>query len=180
MTAQSFTSAGTCLRQVPALFKWWQARRGFEGVNLDIGGGRYEEVQQWMNDDGIPCVNLVLDPYNRIACHNMATLARVAALGGADSVTVANVLNVIDSEEARSDVLVAAKGYSKPGAPILFSIHEGDKSGVGRETRRGCWQNNRRAKDYAGEISLVLRGPIMASGNVLVYQNPKVLFPRIP
>jgi hypothetical protein len=162
MTAQLFTSAGTCLKQVPALFKWWQARHGFRGVNLDLGGGKYD----------VPCENLVHDPYNRSKCHNLETLAKVAALGGADSVTIANVLNVIDSEAARAKVLRSAKRHARRGAPVLFSMHEGDRSGIGRETRRGCWQSNRRAKNYVGEISLVLRGPIMASGNILVFEVP--------
>jgi len=93
----------------------------------------------------------------------------VADHGGADSVTIANVLNVIDDKEARRDVLMMAEQYAKIGAPVLISIYEGNKSGIGATPpgRLDDWQNNLRTQAYEHEIASVFGG-VFRSGKIFL------------
>jgi hypothetical protein len=167
---QRHTSSGTSIKQIAGVFKAWQRDGGgFQGINLDIGGGKYDAVQAWMSKNGINCVNLVWDKFNRSAEHNDAVLEAVADHGGADSVTIANVLNVIDDKEARRDVLLMAEQYAKIGAPVLILIYEGNKSGIGATPpkRPDDWQNNLKAEAYEHEIASVF-GEVLRSGKIFL------------
>jgi hypothetical protein len=167
---QRHTSSGTSIKQIAGVFKAWQRDGGgFQGINLDIGGGKYDAVQAWMSKNGINCVNLVWDKFNRSAEHNDAVLEAVADHGGADSVTIANVLNVIDDKKARRDVLLMAEQYAKIGAPVLILIYEGNKSGIGATPpkRPDDWQNNLKAEAYEHEIASVF-GEVLRSGKIFL------------
>ena len=32
--------------------------------------------------------------------------------------------------------------------PYFFKIYEGNKSGIGKQTKKDCWQRNQKTKDY--------------------------------
>lgn len=59
---QVYTSEKTSRNQLPRLFKKIEK---WEGVNLDLGGGKYDQVQNYFNEKGFKCENLVYDPFNR-------------------------------------------------------------------------------------------------------------------
>ena len=149
MTTQTITSAATSLRQVPAIFK----KVNFSGINLDIGGGKYDEVQSYFDSEGINCQNLVYDPFNRSKDHNQSVLDKVKT-ERIHTVTISNVLNVIKDKEHRLEVLKLASQAN----PIycLITVYEGDRSGDGKETIKG-YQLNRKLKDYESEIREVFR-----------------------
>jgi hypothetical protein len=165
---QLYTSAETSQKQLPGLFKAWQRFRGFQGLNLDLGGGKYDLVQDWMYQSGIPCTNLVFDPFNRSEAYNQHVLARISAAGGADSVTIANVLNVIDDFEARLQLLRQAGAYAKPGAPIIVSVYERNGDGVPTVTKSDSWQANRKLEEYLPEVQAVLGQAHQAPGKLLI------------
>jgi len=144
---QEISSADTCRRQVPAVIKLveWEPR----SVNLDVGGGRYEDTTVYLKR--LKVTNLVYDPFNRSAKHNRAVLQRVIDHGGADSVTLMNVLNVIQKPYDRRAVLRISWKLLREGHPIYIGIYDGDKSGEGKKTRDG-WQENRRASTYLSEV----------------------------
>lgn len=143
---QKIPSHGTSLAQVPALHKKVKLTPGTR--NLDYGGGRYDHATEFLKEKGVE--NFVFDPYNRDSKHN----AEVKAGAPYDSCTIANVLNVIAEPGARKRVLENARSMVKPGGQIYISVYVGDNSGAGRETSKG-WQENRKTKDYQGEIAEV-------------------------
>lgn len=56
-----------------------------------------------------------------------------------------NVLNVI----AEDNIIYGIKNRLFRISPLsYFSVYEGNKSGVGRETKKGCYQRNQIAMDY--------------------------------
>jgi len=144
---QRISSAGTSIRAVAAVFKKFKFEAGTR--NADIGGGKYNDGTEFMKTLGVE--NLVYDPYNRTYHHNLEVMRKVKD-GQSDTVTVANVLNVIKEDEAMCKVIAQAKMFVKPGGTVYFQIYEGDKSGVGRETIKG-YQRNSKAATYQLAVS---------------------------
>lgn len=159
---QTITSADTSLNQIPAIFKnpvflKYQEKDRMENPicfphNLDIGGGRYDTASDYLMETyGI--VNIVWDPYNRTEAENrnaMENLKQSAldqfsgAIGHIRSVTVSNVLNVINDDQAMESTITLAAAAL---VPVFFTVYEGDKSGEGKETPKG-YQRNAPTKAY--------------------------------
>ena len=103
--SQQRSSAATSQRQVPALIKigdargYWRRRT----INLDLGGGKYELTTEALAYRGV--YSRVTDPFNRSAAHNIDVAEWVKRYNGVDTVTCANVLNVIDSAYAIGTVI---------------------------------------------------------------------------
>lgn len=146
--AQQITSAKTSVNQVPGLFKSQLLEALPSHRNLDIGGGKYDTGTDFLKSRGIE--SHVYDPFNRPAEHNEAVMSRFKE-NPADSVTIANVLNVIREPEARQAVIQQALDALRPGGKAYFSVYEGNRSGAGAETPKG-WQENRKALEYLDEI----------------------------
>ena len=143
------TSANTSLNQIPALLKNvpWEGGE----LNLDYGGGKYDKGTEYLwQEHGV--MNLVYDPYNREAAHNWAVMHFIDKSGGADTVTCANVLNVIQSADDRREVLCNIKRHMCFEGTAYFMVYEGDRSGVGKQTGPDQWQENRKTADYIREI----------------------------
>jgi len=126
------------------------ARRGLlrpGGRNLDLGGGRYELATEFLAGEGVR--NLVVDP-SRGDAHN-ARIRGLIEARPADTVTVANVLNVICDAGVRQEVVREAAASVKPGGVVAFQVYVGDGRGVGGPTTNG-WQENRKPPSYMPEI----------------------------
>ena len=154
--------ARTSVRQVPALHKKLEWADG--SVNLDLGGGKFDTATEWLAERGVR--NLVLDRYNRSPEHNKSVLDEMSD-SGPDTVTVANVLNVIRDPEMRREVMETAAELVKPGGAVYFAVYEGDRSGKGRVTSKGSWQENRRLRTYLDEIRAVFPEAKIAKGHIV-------------
>ena len=146
---QEFTSENTSTNSkfLPAIFDNIHLEPGT--TNLDYGGGRYDNVADYLAP--LDVVNMVLDPFNRSKKHNREVINLIREIGGTDTATCANVLNVIKEPQNRMQVLNNLKALVKPGGKIYIWIYEGDKSGVGGPTTRG-YQLNKRTDKYMDEI----------------------------
>jgi hypothetical protein len=165
---QSISSADTSLNQVPALFKSSAFDAPEGSRNLDIGGGKYDKGTEYLAaEKGVD--SYVYDPFNRSAEHNKSVLDEFSG-NPADTVTAANVLNVIKEPEARLDVIQRAFDNLKPGGKAYFDIYEGNKSGVGKETTKG-WQNNMKAAEFEDEIRSVFP-EVNRKGTMLIATKP--------
>ena len=100
--SQEVSSAGTSIKQIPALFT--NKNVVFGDTNIDIGGGRYDLATNYLAERGT--TNLLFDPYNQSKEVNKATLDYLMEGNKADTVTCANVLNVMDERCAgcRTDI----------------------------------------------------------------------------
>ena len=164
--SQGFGSAGTSLNQVPSATRKIKWEPGT--VNVDIGGGRFDKATNYLEEKGVE--NLVFDPFNRNSEHNKAVAERVRD-EKVDTVTCNNVLNVIDSEQSRANVILQAAKALRKGGTAYFSVYEGDKSGVGRQTKSDSWQNNRPTRDYVPEIEQYFEDVTLKNG-VITARNP--------
>lgn len=144
---QAYNSKATSLNQIPALFK----AIDFTGAtHLDIGCGRYDRGRCYAREQGA-LISWGYDPYWRTEDHNARVLGVFASIK-ASLVTCANVLNVIKEEQAREKTIALCARLLRKDGEAYFSVYEGDRSGEGRATGRGRYQNNRRLAAYLLEI----------------------------
>jgi len=165
--SQGFGSAATSLNQVASAMRKIDWKPGT--VNVDIGGGRFDKATEYLREQGVE--SMVFDPFNRDAEHNRQVAERVRD-EKVDTVTCNNVLNVIDSVSSRANVILQAAKALKPGGTAYFSVYEGDKSGVGRQTKSDSWQNNRVTKDYVSEIERYF-DDVTVKDKVIIAKSPK-------
>lgn len=147
-------SAYTSTRQIPAAFKIKDAVAIFgDGFNLDFGGGKYDDASIYLRDS-LNCQNAVYDPFNRSLAHNIRVIRN---LDGLRTITLLNVLNVIQDKHERIDTLLAIK-HLRDSIPsvkhVLIQIYEGNKTGIPSTGK--IVQCNMPAKEYLDEIQIVL------------------------
>jgi len=149
---QEYDSAKTARKQVGALLKKGVQRGLLKPgtVNLDLGGGPWDLGTEFLAAHGVE--SHVIDPYNRDDLHNESVALFLGRRGGADTVTLSNVLNVISTQGARREALLTARSMLKPDGVILISVYEGDKSGDSCPTRDG-WQEHRKLVEYGAEVA---------------------------
>jgi len=158
------TSAKTSRNQVPALHGWFiEHNTPSDTPVLDYGCGKYDTGMDFLRHYGFTVVGL--DPYNRGFKENQVGVLCLNT--GKPIVLVANVLNVIQKEEHRQEVISNASF----GSIAYFTVHEGDKSGVGKETRDG-YQMHRKADDYLGEIKDFFDVVERKGKIITAYNNP--------
>lgn len=165
MTTQQHTSAKTSVNMVPTLFK---RVKEFGGKNLDIGGGKFETASEWLQENH-GCKNLVYDPFNRDADHNHKVLTE--AQKHVDSITLSNVLNVIQEKAHRQGVLTMAASYAGPTTKVYITVYEGDRSGEGRETRCG-YQLHQKTEAYMEEIGEFFES-VERKGKLIIASVPR-------
>ena len=167
MIKQEYTSANTSINKnrIPALFHQVIFHSGT--VNLDYGGGKYDTATEYLALQGV--TNLIYDPYNRTVEHNQAVTNRVIRMGGADTVTCSNVLNVIKELEVRIDLLKNIQRLVKSDGYVYITVYEGNKSGIGKPTTAG-YQLNRRTSEYLEEVKMVFPNAYQ-KGKVIIAQK---------
>jgi hypothetical protein len=115
---QEYTSAKTSINQIPKpVSRLLDANElKDKSVNLDIGGGKYDNITELLAKWGIK--NYVYDPYNRSEEHNEYVIEKTKN-GQVDTVTIFNVLNVIKEKEEQIRVLKKARNALKPGGKVF-------------------------------------------------------------
>lgn len=157
---QTDTSEDTSLNQVPASMTNFTFRP--TDRVLDWGGGRYDAARLFMQDAYPGLKMFVYDPFNRTKSYNEEVLKQFDG-NPATVVTVNNVLNVINSERSQREVVSESKKYLAPDGVAIFTIYEGDRSGIGEVTKEikddagteistSSWQNNLEAAEYVPMI----------------------------
>ena len=155
-----------CKSHLPWTFRLISWKKG--ATNLDLGGGQNNTATNYLAKHGV--TNLVYDP-RRSSMHNEHVLKYVAA-SPVDTVTVNNVLNVIQEKEARLTVIKLAAKVLKPEGSAYFLIYEGNKSAAGCATRF-CWQNNLVTDAYLPEIAIHFKW-VHKSRNIIVAKVPNI------
>lgn len=146
---QEFTSENTSINSgsLPAVFNMSGVKIG--KINLDYGGGKFDNVAEYFAKDGI--VNLVLDPFNRSKDHNYEVILTLRDIGGAYTATCSNVLNVVKEKKNRMEILTNMKKLVRPGGTIYITVYEADGSGEEGETTSG-YQLRKKTAEYMDEI----------------------------
>jgi len=159
MNNQKYTSADTSInsKKRPAIYGKLQRAHVFAQpvlpMVLDYGCGKhFESYNLGENVKGY-------DPFNYDRPENL--------VGGYDIVLSSNVLNVVMERDVRVSILQAMKEQLSPSGVVYVTIYEGNKSGVGKVTKRDCWQENRRLRSYADEASEVFSDVSFSKGMMI-------------
>jgi len=139
---QQHTSANTSINKnkVPQLFTTVSKHIGWaeRTVNFDIGGGKFDTASNYLLHKKY-VFNCIYDPYNRSDEENAKTLAYMIEYG-ADTATLSNVLNVIDSVEAIEEALnLAYRALNKYGI-CYITCYKSKKKG---KSKKDCWQRGK-------------------------------------
>jgi len=142
MINQNYSSANTSINSVklPAVSKVikWEMFR--DKRVLDYGGGKYNNFKDWLKEN-YNIDLLIYDPYNRTKEENDHALENPIF----DLVLCSNVLNVIKEEEVVDKIIF---NITQMADNFVFSIYEGNKSGIGKNSKKDCWQRNEVKTDY--------------------------------
>lgn len=169
---QRITSAGTSVNTLPRLFSRMPKESAlFErgAINLDVGGGRFETVTDFLHAKGVH--NFVWDPYNRTEDHNDRVYDLLVKDGRANTATLSNVLNVIQHKRDRLRTLDVARQAIGSEGVCFITVYVGNRSGRGRRTTKG-YQLNRSAKKYVSEVEEVFRDVEVAKGGLIIARDP--------
>ena len=138
---QTYTSANTSVnsKRLPAIYKKidWNKIKNHYGdlVVLDIGAGKYtQHIKEYIESKGGEYIPY--DPYNLSPADNLYASAN---FDRATAIICSNVFNVIKEEKVIYDLHGMITKYN---VPYFISVYEGDKSWIGHETKKGCWQRN--------------------------------------
>lgn len=166
--AQEFTSADTSLNQVSGALRHG-VKEGLIGENnLEIGIGKFDKGTEFLAENGIR--NTGLDPFNRDAAENQATIDRIASGERFDSVVAANVLNTIKEAEVRLNVVRQAARALAPDGTALFSVYR-DRSKSEGPTARG-YQLHKPASFYLPAIRKAFND-VTVNGDMIIARDPK-------
>ena len=171
---QTALSGGTSRNQNPSGNEYGRKWKIFKpGTrNVDIGAGRFDKATKFLADIGV--TNIPFDPVNRDSATNRRAAEDVRD-NPADTATVHNVLNVIDNDAVMEGIVNQAARAIKKGGSAIFTIYEGNRSGVGARTRDG-YQRNAKARSYEPTIKKFF-GSVETHGNVILARRPKDIGP---
>lgn len=171
---QDYGSAGTSVNsnKLPTGFGLISKRGGWQPgtTNLDMGGGRFDNATEMLAEQGV--TNLVFDRFNRSTEHNRKVAQDVYS-DKVDTTTCNNVLNVINTKGARSNVILQCAKALKPGGVSYFTVYEGNGTGRGAVSKNDCWQENRKTEDYVSEIEQHYRD-VKRVGKLIIASDPIV------
>jgi len=170
---QEFSSAKTSIPQVAELHKRLFNSGVYQDgqIILDWGGGAFNRAKDFVESQK-DVKFLIYDPFNRDESHNKESLNIVSQHGGADIITLANVLNVIKEREIRISVLKDLKKYLK--GKLYISVYSAARNKdyketedwVGQPTIKG-WQNAQPIVFYIPEVKEVFSN-VIKKGDILV------------
>ena len=167
------TSANTSVnKRVPAIFKKISQINGFKEFSTvyDCGAGKYPEyAREYLNK--LHCTYYPYDPYNLDNETNFHSIYSLAVLGGAADIAIlSNVLNVIEGKHAQISLIRHCFLMLNSNGVLYANVYEGDKSGNGRVTKKDCWQENRRLKDYVSQFETVFPYVEIHSGMIIAHK----------
>ena len=129
--------------------------------HFDVGGDAYDLGINYLAEHGIECI--LWDPEARTPDYNKASLERLKQVGGADTASLNNVLNILPEKEDRLDAIRFMYQNLKQGGTGIITVYEGKRTGKMEKVIRGDrynYQLNRKLDDYLPEIEEALSGNI--------------------
>lgn len=166
MKKQMYSSAATSINcsKLPAVYGNKAVLKALQEAGrftlTDFGAGKFDNAKNFVESTFGGQV-YTYDKYNRTAQENGAALAVNADFG-----IISNVLNVIDSADARRELLELAKSHART---VYITVYEGNGSGIGKVSKSDCWQENRKTADYLQEVGQVFE-TVTIKGKLIIAQ----------
>lgn len=116
---------------------------------FDYGGGKYLTNTKYMAAKNVHVS--VYDKYNKSPEDN-AKVLKAFREKRPDYIVCSNVLCVIMENAVIDEICADIASYADENTIIIFSVYEGDRSGIGHVTSKG-YQRNQKRKEYVPFIS---------------------------
>lgn len=113
---------------------------------------------------------MILEPFNRTPEHN-EKIEQYLLESQIDSVTISNVLNVINDNDSQLKLLQKAFDNLKNGGSCFITVYEGDRSGIGRQTGPDQWQENKKLDNYLSLVSEIFGNAKIKYGMIIACKN---------
>lgn len=150
------TSRNTSINKdkVPAIYSTL-AKHGYYGTHIfDVGCGKYtRHIKEFAKENCICTYWHGFDPYNQSEGHNdkvrmIAFDERYAGEKNPNMFVSSNVLNVINGSNRQREYLHSIFRMMKDIDECYITVYEGNRSGIGRITKKDCWQENKKINEY--------------------------------
>lgn len=162
---QTFTSKNTSInsKKLPRVYNVFPLN---DCKVIDYGCGRYtDHIQNWAKEHNIQWFGY--DKYNQTEANNEIALEQ---LNDADYVICSNVLNVIKEDEILKEII---DDCVRPGSAAIFTVYEGDKTGIGRATGKDQYQRNCKRKWYE-DLMKEMGYDVLVKNNMIMAYVPFV------
>lgn len=163
---QEFTSKKTSINttKLPAIYSKLNLEKLRGKKIFDYGAGKPETCQIIRNELWKYRIeHISYDKYNlpkEVNRHNLASALT------ADVFVCSNVLNVIKEDDIIQDIIetIAYKSLKNVNRiehkPFFFTMYDGDKSGVGKQSQDDCWQRNQKLQSYLKDFNWGFMYPV--------------------
>lgn len=166
------TSRNTSINKerVPAIYAKL-VKHGVYGSHIfDVGCGKWtKHISSFAKENAICTYWHGYDPFNQTREHN----AKVAGIAWDEKMDLnekrnpnvfisSNVLNVICGENRQREYLHSIFRMMKDCDECYITVYEGDKSGIGKLTKKDCWQENKKIIEYFGLVNNAYRDTHMS------------------
>lgn len=170
---QKHSSKNTSINttRLPAVYNkiyWGRYNRLTDQYHIfDIGCGHLKTqqiIKETLADYGITRF-YPWDPYHKCLGNKIETLRVMNNTNIKKVIICSNVLNVIDNDGDLNTLIASicdmaviqeSDGIYRMN-PVYITVYEGDKSCVGRETKKDCWQRNERLPVYLNKFNSYVR-----------------------
>jgi hypothetical protein len=162
---QKHSSKNTSINttRVPAVYNkiYWGSYDNYH--IFDIGCGQLKTqrmIKGFLNDHGVKNF-YPWDPNHKCLSNKIETITAMNNMDTQKVIICSNVLNVIDNDKSLNNLIAFICDMSviqEPSGiyrmnPVYVTVYEGDKSGIGRETKRDCWQRNEQLIFYLSKFN---------------------------
>lgn len=161
------TSRNTSVNKdkIPAIYTKL-AKHGVYGSHIfDVGCGKWTKHIKSFAKANAMCTHWHgFDPFNQTAEHN----AKITDIAWEERMKPdkernpnmfisSNVLNVIKGSERQRAYLHSIFRMMKDCDECYITVYEGNKSGIGKITKKDCWQENKKLADYFDLVNMAYR-----------------------
>lgn len=164
------TSKNTSINKdkIPAIYSTL-AKHGIYGTHIfDVGCGKYtKHIKEFAKENYICAYWHGFDPYNQTKDHNdkitkVAFDEKYADERNPNVFVSSNVLNVIKGGNRQREYLQSIFRMMKGIDECYITVYEGNRSGIGKVTKKDCWQENKKLKEYFELVNMAYRDTHMS------------------
>lgn len=161
------TSKNTSVNKdkVPAIYAKLEKCNVYGTHLFDVGCGKYtKHINLYAVTKGICSKWHGYDPYNRPKTINKKVSAiafeekyKLYGEANPNVFVSSNVLNVIKGSNRQREYLKSIFHMMKDIDECYITVYEGNRSGIGKVTKKDCWQENKKLKEYFELVNMAYR-----------------------
>lgn len=167
---QEFTSKRTSIntKKLPAIYSKLDLNKLVGKKIFDYGAGKPETCQIIRNELWKYRIEYI--PYDKYNLPEELNRQNLASAVRADAFICSNVLNVIKEDAIIQNIIetIAYKSLRSNTQfnhkPFFFTIYDGNKSGIGRQSQDDCWQRNQKLQSYLDDFNWGFMCPLKYKG----------------